>query len=158
MEIACVIDTGLASPLPDPVAAAERTETMVRSLEGIGAAVESERTGEAFFALDGLRGIHGGDSLGVLAAARRAVGPAPRIAAGPTRFAAHVAAGGWSRPVPIAALESRLGASEREAAEFLAALERLGIETLPRLARLSPDQVADRFGPLGLRALRLARG
>jgi protein ImuB len=173
MEIACVIDIDLAAPvrpggsggllpgrssLPDPVAAAEATEAMVRSLEAIGAAVESERAGEAFFAVDGLRGIHRGDSAGVLAAARRAVGEAPRIAIGPTRFAAFLAAAGWSPPVPIAALESRLGVAEREASEFLVALERLGIETLPALARLSPDQVADRFGPLGLGALRLARG
>jgi protein ImuB len=173
MEIACVIDTDLAAPvrpggsggllpgrssLSDPVAAAEATEAMVRSLEAIGAAVESERAGEAFFAVDGLRGIHRGDSVGVLAAARQAVGRRARLATGPNRFAAFVAADGWSRPVPIAALESRLGVPEREAADFLIALERLGIETLPALARLSPDQVADRFGPLGLRALRLARG
>ena len=37
------------------------------ALEAIGAAVESERSGEAFFAVDGLRGIYGGDSAGVLA-------------------------------------------------------------------------------------------
>ncbi|MDX6604792.1 MAG: protein ImuB [Solirubrobacterales bacterium] len=157
MEIASVIDTGRAS-LPDPVAATEATEAMVRSLEAIGAAVESERTGEAFFVLDGLRGIHRGDSAGVLAAARRAVGEGPRIATGPTRFAAFAAARGWPLPLPVAALGARLDVPEREAAEFLTALERLGIETLPALARLSPDQVADRFGPLGLRALRLARG
>ena len=74
MEIACVIDSRLAAParpgrsggprpgrnsLADPVAAAERTEAMVRALEAIGAAVESEGSGEAFFAVDGLRGIHG---------------------------------------------------------------------------------------------------
>ena len=47
---------------------------MVRRLEALGAAVESERAGEAFFALDGLRGIHGGDSAGVLAAVRGALG------------------------------------------------------------------------------------
>ena len=39
-------------------------------LEGIGAAVESERAGEAFFAVDGLRGLYGGELEGVLAAAR----------------------------------------------------------------------------------------
>jgi protein ImuB len=177
MEIACVIDIGLASParpggsggllpgrasLPDPLAAAEATEAMVRALEAIGAAVESERAGEAFFAVDGLRGIHGGGSAAVLAAARAAaasaLGTEPRIATGPTRFAAFVAASGWSRPVPVAALETRLGVPEREAADFLTALERLGIGTLRGLARLSADQVADRFGPLGLRARRLARG
>lgn len=139
---------------------------MVRALEGIGAAVESERPGEAFFAVDGLRGIHGGESAGVLTAARQAVAAARRealeapvrVATGPTRFVAFVAAIGWRRPVPVAALETRLGVPGREAAEFLTALERLGIGTLRALARLSPDQVADRFGPLGLRALRLARG
>jgi protein ImuB len=173
MEIACVIDSRWASPvrpggsggllpgrssLPDPVAATEATEAMVRSLEAIGAAVESERAGEAFFALDGLRGIHGGGKGGVLAAARRALREGPRIATGPTRLAAFLAAGDWPRPAPVAALATRLGVPEREAADFLAALERLGIATLPALARLSPDQVADRFGSLGLRALRLARG
>lgn len=139
---------------------------MVRALEGIGAAVESERPGEAFFAVDGLRGIHGGGSAAVLSVARQAVAAAGReeeeapvrVATGPTRFAAFVAATGWRRPVAVAALERRLGFPEREVADFLAALQRLGIETLRQLARLAPDQVADRFGPLGLRALRLARG
>jgi hypothetical protein len=37
---------------------------MVQRLEGVGAAAESERPGEAFFAVAGLRGIHGGDSAG----------------------------------------------------------------------------------------------
>lgn len=135
---------------------------MAAALEAIGAAVESEQPGEAFFAVDGLRGIHGGEAAGVLAAARAAVEEAldgsARIATGPGRFAAFVAAIGWSRPVPIAALRTRLEVPEREADDFLVALERLGIGTLRALARLSPDQVADRFGPLGLRALRLCRG
>ena len=131
---------------------------MVGALEELGAAVESERPGEAFFAVDGLRGLYGGDSAGVLAAARRALGEERRIAAGRTRFAAFLAAGEWARPVPVAALRIRLGAPEREADELIEALERLGIETLRAFARLSSDQVADRFGPLGLRALRLCHG
>src|SRR6478752_3380823 len=105
MEIACVINEYLATPsrpdraggprsgragLPDPVEAAEATESMVRALEALGAAVESERAGEAFFALDGLRGLHGGKSSGVLGAARRAVGKEPRIGTGRTRFAAFL--------------------------------------------------------------------
>ncbi len=173
MEIACVIDECLATPsrpdraggprsgragLPDPVEAAEATESMVRALEALGAAVESERAGEAFFALDGLRGLHGGKSSGVLAAAQRALGEVPRIGVGRTRFAAFLAAGDWPRPVPVAALRTRLDAPEREADELIEALERLGIETLRGLRGLSADQVADRFGPLGLRALRLCRG
>lgn len=131
---------------------------MVRALEELGAAVESEQPGEAFFAVDGLRGLYGGDSAGVLATARRAVGEGWRIGAGRTRLAAFLAAGDWPRPVPVAALRTRLGCPEREAAELIEALERLGIETLRAFSRLSSDQVADRFGPLGLRALGLCRG
>ena len=178
MEIACVIDKRLASlsrpgrgggPRPgrvdvsgiagaDPVAAAEATEAMARALEGIGAAVESEQPGEAFFATDGLRGLYGGTSSGVLAVAGRAVGEERRIAAGRTRFAAFLAAEEWPRPVPVSALRRRLGVSGGEADELIEALERLGIGTLRAFARLSADQVSDRFGPLGLRALRLCRG
>lgn len=173
MEIACVIDKRLATPvrpgsaggprpgradLPDPVEAAEATEGMVRALEALGAAVESERPGEAFFAVDGLRGLHGGDSTGVLAAARDSVGEEWGIGTGRTRFAAFLAAGSRPRPVPTAALRSRLGVSEREADELIEALERLGIETLKEFSRLTSDQVSDRFGTLGLRALQLCRG
>jgi protein ImuB len=197
MEIACVIDSRLATParpgrsgglrpgrnsLADPVEAAELTETMVRRLEAIGAAVESERTGEAFFAVDGLRGIHGGNSAGVLGAVGTAVrdprlgdgGDAAtvRIGVAPTRFAAYAAARaevalrvvssrelrGFLAPLKISILLSRLDASGREDEDLVTALERLGLDTLGALARVSPDQIADRFGPLGLRALRLARG
>jgi protein ImuB len=173
MEIACVIDNRLATPprpdhaggprsgrvdLADPVAAAEATESMVQALEAIGAAVESDRAGEAFFALDGLRALYGGSSSRVVAAAQRTLGEGKAIGTGPTRFRAFLAATSWPRPVPVAALRGRLEVSEREAAELIEALERLGIETLVAFARLSADQVADRFGPLGLRALRLCRG
>jgi protein ImuB len=176
MEIACVIDKRLAllanSPrsgrgggprpgradLADPVAAAEATEAMAQALEELGAAVESERAGEAFFAVDGLRGLYGGSSAGVLAAARRALGEEWRMATGHTRLAASAAAAEWPRPTPVAALRTRLGVSEREADELIEALERLGIETLRTFAQLSVDQVADRFGRLGLRALRLCHG
>jgi protein ImuB len=173
MEIACVINDRLATSsrpdraggprsgragLPDPVEAAEATESMVRALEALGAAVESERAGEAFFALDGLRGLHGGESDGVLVAVRRAVGAAPRIGTGRTRFAAFLAAGDWPRPVPVTSLRTRLEVPEREADELIEALQRLGIKTLRALKRLSADQAADRFGALGLQALRLCRG
>lgn len=184
MEIVGVIDSRIASParpghsgglrpgrasLADPVAAAESTEAMVRALEAIGAAVESERAGEAFFALDGLRGIHGGDRAGVLRAVREAVGPEPRVGVAPNRFAAFAAA--WKRvtvserqlhlflaPLSISILALRLEAPGREAEELVETLRRLGVETLQDLSRISADRVADRFGPLGLRARRLARG
>jgi hypothetical protein len=173
MEIACVIDKRLASlscpgrgggPRPghagllDPVEATEATDATVRALQALGAAVESTQAGEAFFAVDGLRGLYGGNSAGVSAAARRAVGERWRLGTGRTRFASFLAAGGWVRPVPVAALRSRLDAPEREAKDLIEALERLGIETLRAFTRLSGDQVADRFGPLGLRALRICRG
>lgn len=173
MELACVIDKCLAAQLrpdrawgprsgrtglPDPVSAGEATEAMVRALEALGAAVESEQPGEAFFAVDGLHGLYGGGAAGVLAAAQRAVGEEFQLGTGQTRFAAFAAAVGWVQPVPIGALRTRLGVSEREAGGLIEALERLGIETLRAFARLSADQAADRFGPLGQQALRLCRG
>jgi protein ImuB len=60
--------------------------------------------------------------------------------------------------LPVEALADRLGLPEREAGSLIEALRRLGIGTLGELAALSPSHVADRFGPPGLRALRLARG
>jgi protein ImuB len=173
MEIACVIDKRLATPprpdraggprsgragLLDPVEAAEATDAMVRALEALGAAVESERPGEAFFAVDGLRALYGGSSAAVVATARRAVGEERTIGTGASRFAAFLVAGEWPRPAPVMALRTRLEVSEREAEELIEALRRLGIETLEAFVQLSPDQVADRFGSLGLQALRLCRG
>lgn len=173
MEIACVTEKRLATPprpdraggprsgravLQDPVEVLEATEAMVRALESIGAAVEPGEPGEAFFAVDGLRSIYGGSSGGVLSAARRAAGEEWTIATGHSRFAAFLAAGGWRRPVPVEALRTRLRNRERQAGELIEALERLGISTLKDFVRLGDDQVADRFGPLGLQALRLCRG
>jgi hypothetical protein len=156
MEVACVLVPD--SALADPVEAAELTERTARALEGIGAAVESERVGEAYFALDGLRGLYGGEGDGVLAAARATVGPQARIGVERTRFGAWLAAGERRRPAPVSTLAGWLGLAEREAASLVEALRRLGVETLEGLAALSPGQVADRFGQPGLRALRLARG
>jgi protein ImuB len=59
-------------------------------------------------------------------------------------------------PMPVSLLNGRLG--DAEADDLPNELERLGISTLGRLAGLPRDAVADRFGRLGLRALRLARG
>jgi protein ImuB len=154
----------------DPVGVAERWDRLLERLEGIGAAVESERPGEAFFEVDGLLGIHGGAIDGVVAAAREAARAPVRVAVAPNRFAARLGAagreavvtrralGGFLTPQPVAALAAGLGPAEPEARELVGALKRLGLGTLGRLAELTPDQVADRFGALGLRALRLARG
>jgi protein ImuB len=167
MEVACVLIPD--SALADPVEAGELTEGLLRRLERIGAAVESERAGEAFFVLDGLRGIHGGTSAGVLAAARRAAKAEVRIGVAPTRFAAHAAArretivpppeaGDFLAALPVSTLAGRLELPPREAGGLIETMRRLGIEALGDLAALSPGRIADRFGPVGLEALRLARG
>lgn len=166
----------------DPVRAAEVWEQLLISLEEIGAAVESERAGEAFFSIDGLRGLYGGDVGGVLAATREASQLPVRVAAAPNRFAALLAAGRGQRlprglrgsrgeaivparglakflaPLPVATLRQRLEGAEPQTGKLIATLGRLGIASLGALAALSPAQAADRFGPLGLRALGLARG
>jgi protein ImuB len=89
-----------------------------------------------------------------------------RLGAAPGRFCAYAAArrgqvvpdGGarvFLAPLPVSLLCGRLGGDEDD---FPNELERLGISTLGRLAGLPRDAVGDRFGRLGLRALRLARG
>ena len=175
---------------PDPESAESSWEVALRRLEGIGAEVESERAGEAFFETGGLARLWGGTE-GVLARARTAMGNA-RLGVGAGRFCAYVAAmqgcsvssrvrrqaqpgSGWEEqpasrcaivpdgadsefldPMPVSLLCGHLG--EAEADDLPNELERLGISTLGRLAGLPRDAVADRFGRLGLRALRLARG
>jgi protein ImuB len=164
---------------PDPERAERFWEEALRRLEGIGAAVESDRAGEAFFEASGLAGLWGGIE-GVLERAGRGLGlcegapqAKPRsnplnvgLGAGPGRFCSYVAAphsavvpdGAAAKfldRMPISLLCGRLG---DEADDLPNELERLGISTLGRLAGLPRDAVADRFGRLGLRALRLARG
>jgi protein ImuB len=77
---------------PDPERADSAWEGALGRLEGMGAGVESERAGEAFFVLDGLRGLCGGSFEGVLERARRATGIPARLGAGPTRLCATAAA------------------------------------------------------------------
>ncbi len=166
----------LALVPPDPERAERIWERALRGLEGIGAEVEAERAGEAFFEVDGLRGLWGGRS-GVLAAARPAVGTPVRLAVAPGRFCAFAAARRSRRrnviveadarsflaPLPVSLLHGRLGAEGRGNAEDAEddlpnELERLGIDTLGRLAGLPRGAVADRFGRAGLRGRALARG
>ena len=150
---------------PDPERAESSWEEALRNLEGIGAEVESDRPGEAFFEAGGLARLWKGLE-GVLERARTALRNA-RLGAGPGRFCAYVAASrgaivsdGGARefldPMPVSLLCGRLG--DDEADDLPNELERLGVSTLGRLAGLPRDAVADRFGRLGLRALRLARG
>ena len=77
---------------PDPEGVRSLWGAVLDRLEGIGAELESDHAGAAFFVSGGLEGIHGGDLPGVLAAARRALGAGARFGAAPSRFAAHAAA------------------------------------------------------------------
>jgi protein ImuB len=166
---------------PDSEQAERAWEGALRGLEEIGAEVESERPGEAFFEADGLHRLWGGID-GVLARARRAAGMPVRLAAAPGRFCSFAAARRarprtdppvvrssearrFLAPLPVSLLHGRLQAprartlsDEGEPDDLPNELERLGVETLGRLAELPRDAVADRFGEIGLRALRLARG
>ena len=160
---------------PDPERADRSWEEALRRLEGIGAEVESGGAGEAFFEAGGLSALWGG-IRGVLERARGELGRAAELGVGPGRFCAYAAArsaeivrdDGARRFLasrPVALLCGRLGPprtaatqTDTEYDDLPNELERLGISTLGRLAELPRDAVADRFGSLGLRALRLARG
>jgi protein ImuB len=163
---------GLRLVPPDPEGVRSLWNTVLDRLESIGAQVESDRPGAASFESGGLRGLHGGDLAGVLAAARRTLGPGARFGAAPSRFAAHAAAlqvrprkGRHSHiveervlrdflaPLPVSLLRTRFGL---EALPEL--FEQLGIRTLGEVAALSARAVAERFGHPGLLALDLARG
>jgi protein ImuB len=151
---------------PDPERAERSWEEALRLLEGVGAQVESSRAGEAFFEARGLGRLWGGIE-GVLRRVRQQLGRSVRLGAGPGRFCAYVASsnsGGivpdgkaseFLEPLPVSLLCGRLG---EDGEDLPNELERLGISTLGRLAGLPRGAVADRFGRLGLRARRLARG
>jgi protein ImuB len=163
---------GLRLVPPDPEGVRSLWGAVLDRLEGIGAEVESDHAGAAFFAAEGLHGIHGGDLAGVLKAARRALGPGARFGVGPSRFASHAAAmqvrprrGRYSHvvvapavreflaPLPVSLLRTR-----PELQALPEVLERLGIRTLGELASLPSRAVAERFGHPGLLALDLSRG
>jgi len=160
---------GLRLVPPDPEGMRRLWHEVLDRIERIGGAPESERAGAAFFEADGLRGIHGGDLAGVLAASRRALGRTARLAAAPSRFCAYCAAL-QSRPrrPPVvvdrdparflAPLPATLLRTRPELQGLPEVLERLGIRTLGELAGLPSRAVAERFGHPGLLALDLARG
>ncbi|MEX2196468.1 MAG: DNA polymerase Y family protein [Thermoleophilaceae bacterium] len=162
---------GLRLIPPDPEGVRTLWAKTLDRLESVGAAVESDAAGTAFFEAQGLRGIHGGSLEGVLAATRRALEkPAPRLGAAPSRFCAYAAARanrprkgarvvrtteapGFLAPLPVALLRER-----PELAWLPETLMRLGVRTLGELAALPRTAVAERFGHPGLFALRLAQG
>lgn len=170
---------------PDPDRADSAWDEVLRHLEGIGAEVESEQAGEAFFEADGLRDLWGGHLEGVMSRARRVVGTPARLGAGPTRFCAYAAAsrarprrrghsrgagararGGSVEIVSAGAVRGYLAPLPVEllrrrlgkGSMLPATLGRLGVRTLGELAALPRGAVADRFGPEGVRASELASG
>jgi nucleotidyltransferase/DNA polymerase involved in DNA repair len=163
----------------DPHRAAAAWEDVLRALEGIGAAVESARPGEAYFDAAALRRLCGGHVEGVLARMRKAIGMPARVGVAPSRFCAFAAAGrgrpgrpakivprgserAFLAPLPVALLRSRPEAAllpgGPRRADIPALLERLGIRTLGELSALPREAVADRFGRPGLFARELALG
>src|SRR3954447_23476504 len=86
---------------PDPDGVRSLWRRALDRLDRIGAAVESDREGEAFFEADGLRGVHGGGG-GVLPAARRGGGRAAPSGLAPRGFSACGAAlRARPRPGPV---------------------------------------------------------
>jgi protein ImuB len=171
---------GLRLVAPDPEATRSYWNQVLDRLEGVGAMVESDDPGVAWFEADGLRGLHGGNLDGVMAAARRVLPAGARMAAAPSRFAAYAAALQGRRrsagipafagrradpvvpegavraflaPLPVALLRPRAGL-----AELPEMLERLGIRTLGQFAALPAARISERFGHPGLLALELAQG
>jgi protein ImuB len=178
---ALAICPDLHSALEDPVSAAEQWERLVGQLEEIGAAVESQRSGEAFFSAGGLRGLHGGKLADVVVAAQRAVEMSVRGAVAPARFASFIAAvirpgrsavlkrqsarvvsevdlGDFLAALPISALTVGPGLTPGTARALVLRLADLGFEQLGQLASTPADHIADRFGTVGLQAHQMARG
>ena len=152
---------------PDPAAAEQAWEEIVRSLEDAGFAVEPAAPGVAYFETRGVERLYGG----LEPALRRALAAAgsswdARIGAAGRRFAALAAAsvakpgqllvvrdgevGRFLAPLPLTLLPL-----ERRRYEEL---ESLGVRKLGQLAGLPGGAVAERLGPDGRRAWGLARG
>jgi protein ImuB len=156
---------------PDPAGVSDAWDRVLTALEGIGAAVESERPGAAWFEARGLRNLHGGSLEGVLRATRRALGAPARLGAAPARFAALAAAsqararraevapaGGAALAAYLAPLPVSLLGAREETSRLPELLERFGVRTLGELAALPRAALADRFGAAGVLAHDLARG
>jgi protein ImuB len=152
---------------PDPAAAEEAWEGIVRRLEDAGFSVDSAVPGCAYFETRGVERLYGGLEL-ALKRALKAVGPGwdARIGAASRRFAALAAAN-------VARAGQALVVSDERTREFLAPLpltlvpmearrreelEELGVKRLGELAGLPGGAVAERLGPDGRRAWSLARG
>ena len=152
---------------PDPAAADEAWEQIVRRLEDAGIAVDPAAPGCAYFETRGVERLYGGLEP-ALRRALKAVGPGwdARVGAARRRFAAlaaaNVARSGqvlivsdehtreFLSPLPLTLIPMEAGRREE--------LQELGITKLGELAGLPGGAVAERLGPDGRRAWGLARG
>jgi protein ImuB len=152
---------------PDPAAAEEAWEQIVRRLEDAGIAVDPAAPGCAYFETRGVERLYGGLEP-ALRRALKAVGPGwdVRVGAARRRFAAlaaaNVARSGqvlivsdehtreFLSPLPLTLIPMEAGRREE--------LQELGITKLGELAGLPGGAVAERLGPDGRRAWGLARG
>ena len=148
---------------PDPAGVADAWEGVVNALEGIGAAVESDRPGMAWFDEYGLRGLHGGSVEGVITATRRALATSARLssverdapAAGPADTA------GQPAPPEAFANPGRIGAGARVGVApsrfaALAAAHRARARR-PEIAPEKPASLAAYLAPLPV-SLLTSRG
>jgi protein ImuB len=152
---------------PDPAAAEEAWEGIVRALEDAGFAVESAAPGCAYFDTRGVERLYGGLEPALKRALKAAApGWDARVGAATRKFTALAAAN-------IARSGQALVVSDERAREFLAPLsvgllpleaqkqeelKELGVKRLGELAGLPGGAVAERLGPDGRRAWSLARG
>lgn len=156
---------------PQDEAAEERAfEPVVQAVEDVVAGVEVVRPGLIALAARGPARYHGGEAR-LAALVREAVADAGGddplgcgVAVADGMFAAGLAA---RRPVDEPLLVPAGGAAAflapyplrvLERPELAGTLDRLGVRTLGALAALPAADVANRFGPEGVRAHRLARG
>jgi protein ImuB len=152
---------------PDPAAAEQAWEEILRRLEDAGFAVDAAEPGCVHFETRGLERLYGGLQA-ALERALAAVGAGwdPCAGAAERRFTS-LAAASVARP------GEALVVSDDRTADFLAPLpldllpgaeveqqelRELGVRRLGQLAALPGGAVAERLGPQGGRAWRLARG
>src|SRR6478609_8969227 len=85
---------------PDPAGVSDAWEHVVAALESIGAAVETDRPGMAWFEERGLRGLHGGTVETVIAVARRALSSTSGEPQASVRFGASAGTTPVRAPAP----------------------------------------------------------
>jgi len=158
---------GLFLVEPDPAAAEQAWEAILRRLEEAGFAVDPEEPGCLLFETRGVERLYGGLDA-ALRRALAAVGSSwdPRVGAAARRFSA-LAAASVARPGQV------LIVSDERAGEFLAPLplsllpldsnrraelEELGVRRVGEFAQLPSASVSERFGPAGREAWGLAKG